>query len=166
MDKQKGFSIIELLVAVTIILIIAVIAITAFRQARQSAYESAAVSNLRSLASAEFIYAARNNQQFGSMADMSSANYMDSRFSSSGNTFDGFQYTENYAVQGLPAGTSTATPNGFGFHALHQNPLADMDYEVAMDGVVRYGSSGGPTGQAEGTPLGNSPPSARSSNQL
>ncbi|MBI1748914.1 MAG: prepilin-type N-terminal cleavage/methylation domain-containing protein [Acidobacteria bacterium] len=152
--RQKGFSLIELLVVVAIILIIASIAIPALLQARKSANESAAVANLRSLASAEFTYASRNNQNFGSMANMSTANYVDTRFSASPSTFNGFQYSEGYGVVGLPAGTPTTTPTGFGFQALHQAPSSDTDFEVGPDGVVRYGKSGSPSGQGEGTPLG------------
>lgn len=151
--RQKGFSLIELLVVVAIILIIASIAIPALLQARKSANESAAVANLRSLASAEFTYASRNNQNFGTMANMGAANYVDSRFSTA-QTLNGFAYSENYAVKGLPAGTTTTAPSGFGFGAVHQGSAADTDFEVGPDGVVRYGPSGSPSGAVEGTPLG------------
>src|SRR5262249_15986220 len=151
--KQAGFSLIELLVVVAIILIIASIAIPALLQARKSANESAAVANLRSLASAEFTYASRNAQNFGSMANLNAAGYVDSRFGASGTTFNGFTYTENYGVKGLPAGTQTSTPTGFGFSAVHQATSADYDYEVGPDGMIRYGPSAA-AGASEGDPLG------------
>jgi prepilin-type N-terminal cleavage/methylation domain-containing protein len=151
--RQKGFSLIELLVVVAIILIIASIAIPALLQARKSANESSAVANLRSLASAEFTYASRNNQRFGLLSDMYNGGYVDSRFSAGGSTVNGFQYNENYAVKGLPSGTVTTTPDGFGIEAVHMGNAADLDFEVGFDGAVRYGPTS-PTGYSEGSPVG------------
>lgn len=57
--KQSGFSLVELLVVISIILIIAAIAIPRLLAARQVALESSAVGSLKALFSAENLYSTK-----------------------------------------------------------------------------------------------------------
>src|SRR6267154_5145843 len=55
-NRQKGFSLIELLVVVAVILIVAAIAIPNFIRSKMRANEAAAVQNSRNITTAEVVY--------------------------------------------------------------------------------------------------------------
>ena len=125
-NKKNGFSLLELLIVVAIILIIATIAIPSLLRSRQSANESHAVANLRTLNTAEVQYLSAQQGRYGGLPELVTAGLLDSRYTagSAGYNFD-VQISSNFLDY-----TATATAQG---------PNAGRyDYYTRPDYVLRY----------------------------
>jgi type IV pilus assembly protein PilA len=139
---NSGFSLLELLIVVAIILIIATIAIPSLLRSRQAANESAAVANIRTINTAQVTYLSSNGGLYGNVTNLVSAGLVDSRFSG---TVSGYNYTvtlgsggQDYTADAVPASSNTGR---YGYYSL-------------PDAVVRYStvSTLAPAGQA-GNPV-------------
>jgi len=119
-NNQKGFSLIELLIVVAIILIIAAIAIPNLIRSRMSANEASAVGTIRTLNTAEIAYSTTYPSigftQLSSLggaapctaATSSSACLIDDSIAQVPNTKSGYTFTTAPGTQ-VPAVTYTST---------------------------------------------------------
>jgi type IV pilus assembly protein PilA len=127
---NRGFSLLELLIVVAIILIIATIAIPSLLKSRQAANESAAVANLRSMNTAQVAYSSSNSGAYGALTDLQSAGLIDSSFlSASGKS--GYIYTVQLSANSLDY-TAAATAQAA--------TMGRYDYYTTPDYVIRYSS--------------------------
>jgi prepilin-type N-terminal cleavage/methylation domain-containing protein len=126
---NRGFSLLELLIVVAIILIIAVIALPSLMRSRQAANESSAISNLRTINSAEVSYLGLAQGTYGRLRDLVGAGLLDSRFMSpslSGYIFDVTFSGGDYTATATP----TSTNNGrFGYYSV---PDAVLRYQTSV----------------------------------
>jgi prepilin-type N-terminal cleavage/methylation domain-containing protein len=139
-NGDRGFSLLELLIVVGIILIIATIAIPSLLHSRQVANETAAVANLRQINTAEITYLSSSARTFGNIAQLVAEGLLDSRY---GGTMSG--YTFNISTNGTDY-TATADPIS--------NNMGRYGYYSTPDVVIRYSTTAteAPSGQT-GTPI-------------
>jgi type IV pilus assembly protein PilA len=144
--RDQGFSLLELLIVVAIILIIATIAIPSLLRSRQAAQESSAVAQVRTINTAEVTYLSSNGGNYGSIPELITQGFLDSRFANSvsGYTFVVQASGPDYTVSATPTSTNAGR---YGYYAV-------------PDAVIRYQTATGttcnpcfPTGQS-GQPVG------------
>ena len=152
-SKGEGFSLIELLIVVAIILIIAAIAIPNFMRARIAANEASAVSSCRTINSAEINYNSYYQQGFsstlaqlgpppsGSQADINQAGMLDDVLASTVKSGYTFVYTPTNLTNGR-----------YDSYQLNANPTVPQRsgsryFYTDPSGMIRvaYGADAGPS---------------------
>ena len=128
MNNQRGFSLLELLIVVAIILIIATIAIPNLVRSHQAADEAAAVSTLKAISTAQVTYMSSSGGKYGTLGDLVADGLLDSRFN--GGSVSGYSFAVSASGQDF---TATAAPI-----SVNSGRFA---YFLYPDGVVRYSSA-------------------------
>jgi type IV pilus assembly protein PilA len=153
-NEHKGFSLIELLIVVAIILIIAAIAVPNFLRSKIAANQSSAVGSLRSLNTACIAYTT-NYGQFpagltnlgpvasGGTASSTSADLIDSVLAAGIKSGYTFTYTAGTSNQSY---SITASP-------IAQGSSGQNMYYTDQSGLIRVDTSGSGAG-ASSTPIG------------
>ncbi|MGA8145215.1 MAG: prepilin-type N-terminal cleavage/methylation domain-containing protein [Candidatus Acidiferrales bacterium] len=154
--KQKGFSLIELLIVVAIILIIAAIAIPNLLRAQMAAHEASAVGTLRTLNTSTVTYQSTYGNGFapnltvlgGAIpATCDNANLVDNTISVAPNQKSGY----TFSLIGLgtpvnaPAGCGTAGVNAYtvGAVPITTGTTGQRTFCSDESGVIRFDPAGG-----------------------
>lgn len=156
---ETGFSLIELLIVVAIILVIAAIAIPNFLRARMAANESAAVENVRSITTASVVYdsswgngyppSLTNLGGIGVSASCNQANLLDPILTTAPFTKSGyiFSYTGEDGPASQGAGCGGPGFIGFFVTAAPQSPglTGTRSFCAEESGVIHFDLTGVPT---------------------
>jgi prepilin-type N-terminal cleavage/methylation domain-containing protein len=153
-QKQKGFSLIELLIVVAVILVIAAIAIPNFVRSRMRANEAGAVQSLRNITTANTVYAVTYGIGFAddltklggdpAVPDQNAAGLIDSVLSGGFKTGYAFSYTPVVVGGRVVAYSVNADPTNVGV-------TGERYFFTDLSGVIRFSLSGAAT--ATDTPI-------------
>ena len=127
--RNKGFTLIELMIVVAIIAIIAAIAIPSLLNARKAGNEASGISSLRTLSTVNEQYRTLFGAYAGSLANLQTESYIDNVLGTgakSGYTFTYTPGTNTWSCTGDPT-----TPGTTG----------DRRFFVDQTGVIRFNSS-------------------------
>lgn len=119
MEKNKGFSLIELLIVVAIILIIAAIAVPNLIKSRIAANEGSATASMRAIGTSQMLYKASQGIFAGALSTLSSEGYIDNVLGSG--TKSGYVFVTSplsgseslaFTAEATPQVTGTLTGTG------------------------------------------------------
>jgi prepilin-type N-terminal cleavage/methylation domain-containing protein len=131
MKRNQGFTLIELMIVVAIIAIIAAIAIPSLLNARKAGNEASAISSLRTLTTVNEQYRTRFQLYTDSLANLSTAGYIDSVLGAGAKSGYTFVYAGGGGPPPVNTWTCTADPTDAGV-------TGDRFFFVDQSGVIRF----------------------------
>jgi prepilin-type N-terminal cleavage/methylation domain-containing protein len=150
MNRDRGFSLMELLIVIAIILTLLSIAIPSYRWIRQSAQETVAQRQLQTINTAQIRFSSTHGGNYASLDNLIALGILDSRFAG---PMSGYVYA--IAVSGSDY-TATATP-------ISTN-AGRYGYLITDENVIRYQTGTPPNcvpcfpPNEAGRPVGGAPP--------
>lgn len=139
--SRRGFTLLELMLVITVIAIIAAMAIPSFLKGRMAANESSAVSSLRSVVTTNNQYRLRFGTYASSLANLIGGGYMDDSLSDSQKS--GYSFTYTGGTMSFTVNADPITPGASG----------TLYFYVDDGGVIRFSTTGSATSSSSA--LGN-----------
>jgi prepilin-type N-terminal cleavage/methylation domain-containing protein len=140
---QAGFSLIELLIAITIIGIMAAVAVPGLLSYLKTGRETAAISTLKNIHNSESQFQAVRGR-FGTLKELADNDLLEKSYAS-GQPINGYLYTD-----------SDISPDTYCVHADRvSDSTANRDFNISERGIVSYVESKtkGTVARGEGVPL-------------
>ena len=143
MKRQQGFSLIELLIVVTIIGILAAVAVPNLLKSRSAANEASAIASVRTIVTAQITYSATvgNGSYAADLSALESAGLIDAALA--GGSKDGYTFVTAGAGDTFTVNADPTEMGGSG----------DRGFFADQTGVIRYAT--GAVANASSPPLGS-----------